>query len=60
MKETEREIVLCRDRKDVSLPAADSFIQLVNEVHVFWGDEPCVSPDHSQNNYRMGREGLGT
>lgn len=60
MKESEREIVLCRDLKDVSLRAADSFIQLANEVHVFWGDERCVPPDHSESNYRMAREGLGT
>ncbi|MFB3917461.1 MAG: 6-phosphogluconolactonase [Terriglobales bacterium] len=25
-------------------------------VHVFWGDERCVSPDHPQSNYRMAYE----
>jgi 6-phosphogluconolactonase len=96
MKENEKEIVLCRDLDDVSLRAADSFIQLANEaalptgrftvalsggstpralysllasdqfrprvpwpqVHLFWGDERCVSPDHSESNYRMAREAL--
>src|SRR5512136_1388995 len=27
-------------------------------VHVFWGDERCVSPVHSDSNYRMAREVL--
>ena len=27
-------------------------------VHVFWSDERCVAPDHSQSNYRMARETL--
>lgn len=27
-------------------------------VHVFWGDERCVPPDHSESNYRMARETL--
>jgi len=27
-------------------------------VHVFWGDERCVSPDHRESNYRMAREAL--
>lgn len=25
-------------------------------VHIFWGDERCVSPDHPDSNYRMARE----
>lgn len=25
-------------------------------VHLFWGDERCVSPDHPDSNYRMARE----
>jgi 6-phosphogluconolactonase len=28
------------------------------KVHVFWGDERCVGPDHEQSNYRMAREAL--
>jgi 6-phosphogluconolactonase len=27
-------------------------------VHVFWGDERCVPPDHPASNYRMAREAL--
>jgi 6-phosphogluconolactonase len=27
-------------------------------VHIFWGDERCVPPDHSESNYRMAREAL--
>jgi 6-phosphogluconolactonase len=27
-------------------------------VHIFWGDERCVPPDHPQSNYRMANETL--
>ena len=27
-------------------------------VHVFWGDERCVPPDHDESNYRMARLAL--
>lgn len=27
-------------------------------VHIFWGDERCVPPDHVDSNYRMARETL--
>ena len=27
-------------------------------IHVFWGDERCVPPDHVDSNYRMAREAL--
>lgn len=27
-------------------------------VHVFWGDERCVPPEHPSSNYRMAREAL--
>jgi 6-phosphogluconolactonase len=27
-------------------------------VHVFWGDERCVPPDHPESNYRLAREAL--
>lgn len=27
-------------------------------VHIFWGDERCVPPDHARSNYRMTREAL--
>jgi 6-phosphogluconolactonase len=29
-----------------------------SRVHIFWGDERCVSPDDPQSNYRMARETL--
>lgn len=29
-----------------------------SRVHVFWGDERCVPPDHPDSNYRMTREAL--
>ena len=29
-----------------------------SRVHVFWGDERCVPPDHLDSNYRMAREVL--
>jgi 6-phosphogluconolactonase len=28
------------------------------KVHLFWGDERCVPPDHPDSNYRMVRESL--
>lgn len=28
------------------------------KVHIFWGDERCVPPDHPESNYRMAREAL--
>lgn len=28
------------------------------KVHIFWGDERCVAPDHSDSNYRMAKESL--
>ncbi len=27
-------------------------------IHVFWGDERCVPPDHPDSNYRMARQAL--
>ena len=29
-----------------------------SRVHIFWGDERCVPPDHANSNYRMAREAL--
>jgi 6-phosphogluconolactonase len=29
-----------------------------SRVHVFWGDERCVPPEHAESNYRMAREAL--
>jgi 6-phosphogluconolactonase len=31
-----------------------------SRVHLFWGDERCVPPDHGDSNYRMVRESLLT
>lgn len=28
------------------------------KVHIFWGDERCLPPDHPESNYRMARETL--
>ena len=40
--------------------AAPAFASRVDwaRVHVFWGDERCVPPDHASSNYRMAREAL--
>ena len=27
-----------------------------NKLHVYWGDERCVSPEHEESNYRMANE----
>lgn len=29
-----------------------------DKVHIFWGDERCVEPDHAESNYRMAKEAL--
>jgi 6-phosphogluconolactonase len=29
-----------------------------SRVHILWGDERCVPPDHAESNYRMARETL--
>lgn len=29
-----------------------------NKIHIFFGDERCVSPDHPDSNYRMANEAL--
>lgn len=29
-----------------------------SRVHILWGDERCVPPDHESSNYRMAREAL--
>jgi len=42
------------------LLASEEFAARVDwgRVHVFWGDERCVSLDHPDSNYRMARETL--
>jgi 6-phosphogluconolactonase len=43
-----------------SLLATDAFSARIDwtKVFLFWGDERCVPPDHSDSNYRMARETL--
>ena len=43
-----------------TLLATDAFRPRIDwpHVHLFWGDERCVSPDDPQSNYRMTREAL--
>lgn len=40
-------------RQMYSLLAGDRYIQKINweQVHLFWGDERCVPPDHQESNY---------
>jgi 6-phosphogluconolactonase len=47
-------------RATYALLASDEFAAQVDwqHVHVFWGDERCVSPHHPDSNYRMAREAL--
>jgi 6-phosphogluconolactonase len=47
-------------RATYTLLATDPFASRVDwsHVHVFWGDERCVPPDHADSNYRMAREAL--
>jgi 6-phosphogluconolactonase len=66
------EAVAARERFSVGLSGGSTpralFRLLVTEefapridwprVHVFWGDERCVPPDHPDSNYRMTRETL--
>ncbi len=43
-----------------TLLASETFQARVpwTKVHLFWGDERCVPPDHADSNYRMVRETL--
>lgn len=43
-----------------SLLATPEFREQVpwSKVHLFWGDERCVPPDHPESNYRMVYEAL--
>jgi len=43
-----------------SLLATDEFAARLDwtRVHIFWGDERCVPPEHPDSNYRMAREAL--
>lgn len=43
-----------------SLLAAPGYVERVpwQQVHLFWGDERCVPPDHAESNFRMVHEAL--
>jgi 6-phosphogluconolactonase len=43
-----------------TLLASDRFRDRIpwSKVHLFWGDERCVPPDHPDSNYRMAKEAL--
>jgi 6-phosphogluconolactonase len=43
-----------------SLLATGEFSEQIawQQVHLFWGDERCVAPDHAESNYRMVAEAL--
>jgi 6-phosphogluconolactonase len=47
-------------RATYALLATEEFASRVDwsHVHIFWGDERCVPPDHSDSNYRMACEAL--
>ncbi len=40
--------------------ASDAYNQQIDwqRVHIYFGDERCVSPEHPESNYRMAREAL--
>lgn len=41
------------------LPTYLSHSQIdINKIHLFWGDERSVPPDHQESNYRMAKETL--
>jgi 6-phosphogluconolactonase len=42
------------------LLASEPYVARIDwsRVHLFWGDERCVPPDHPDSNYRMTREAL--
>lgn len=42
------------------LLATDEFKQQLawQQIHIFWGDERCVTPDHAESNFRMVKESL--
>ena len=47
-------------RAAYALLATPAWAGLVDwaRVHVFWGDERCVPPDHPESNYRLAHEAL--
>ncbi len=47
-------------RATYALLATRTYVARVHwpKVHVFWGDERCVPPDHPDSNYKMAHEAL--
>lgn len=47
-------------RATYALLATDEYASRVDwrSIHIFWGDERCVPPDHPESDYRMAREAL--
>ena len=42
-----------------TLASAEFNSQLAwRQIHLFWGDERCVAPDHTESNFRMVKESL--
>jgi 6-phosphogluconolactonase len=42
-----------------TLATAEFNLQLAwRQIHLFWGDERCVAPDHAESNFRMVKESL--
>ena len=47
-------------KRTYELLASEAYREQLNwsKVHIFFGDERCVPPDHSESNYRMANEAL--
>ena len=47
-------------RQTYTLLATAAFAEQMDweRIHIFWGDERCVPPNHPESNYRMARETL--
>lgn len=58
--ETTRRVQVFEDAEAVARGAAERFVELGQEAidAIFFGDERCVPPDHSESNYRMANEAL--
>lgn len=60
--EGEPRVTLCLTGGSTPVPAYERLAQAEgvdwDRVHVFWGDERCVPPDHPESNYAMARRTL--
>jgi 6-phosphogluconolactonase len=47
-------------RQTYALLATAAFAEQMDwaRIHIFWGDERCIPPNHPESNYRMARETL--